>query len=98
MCLAAAAVSSYGSTAGSLPPWPRRAAGCAREAARPCRSLAVRGAAGEEVGGHLALSLHLDQAAKIQLVAVADQHVAQVCGHLRGRRGRGGEGRVWGCE
>lgn len=42
----------------------------------PCR------ATGEEVSGHLALPLHLDKTATVQLVSIADKHVVKVCGHL----------------
>ena len=45
--------------------------------------LTARGAAGEEVSGHLALPLHLDNTSTVQLVSVVDQHVVQVGGHLR---------------
>lgn len=40
------------------------------------------GATGEEVRGHLALPLHLDETSTVQLVSVAVQHVVKVCGHL----------------
>lgn len=46
-------------------------------------SLTARGTAGEEVSGHLPLPLHLDNPSAVQLVSVVDQHVVQVCGHLR---------------
>lgn len=39
-------------------------------------------AAGEEVSGHLAFPLHLDETATVQLVSIAVQHVVKVCGHL----------------
>lgn len=42
----------------------------------PCR------ATGEEVSGHLALPLHLDKTATVQLVSIADKHVVKVGGHL----------------
>lgn len=45
--------------------------------------LTAWGAAGEEVSGHLSLPLHLDNTSTVQLVSVFDQHVVQVCGHLR---------------
>lgn len=56
-------------------------------AVSPGWSLTARGAAGEEVRGHLPLPLHLDDTATVQLVSVADQHMVQVCGHLREDRG-----------
>ena len=46
------------------------------------RSLTALGPAGEEVGGHLPLALHLDHAAVVQLVAPVHQHVLQVRRHL----------------
>lgn len=39
-------------------------------------------AAGEEVSGHLALPLHLDETPTVQLVPIAVQHMVKVCGHL----------------
>lgn len=60
---------------------------CSLSSVSPGRSLTARGAAGEEVRGHLALPLHLDDTATVQLVSVADQHMVQVCGHLREDRG-----------
>ena len=49
----------------------------------PALLLTARGTAGEEVSGHLPLPLHLDDTSVVQLVSVVDQHVVQVCGHLR---------------
>lgn len=48
-----------------------------------CLSLTAWGTTGEEVSGHLPLPLHLDHTSTFQLVSVVDQHVVQVCGHLR---------------
>lgn len=39
-------------------------------------------AAGEEVSGHFALPLHLDETSTVQLVSIAVQHVVKVRGHL----------------
>lgn len=44
--------------------------------------LTALGSAGEEVGGHLPLALHLDHAPAVQLVAPVHQHVMQVRGYL----------------
>ena len=41
-------------------------------------SLTSLGPAGEEVGGHLPLALHLDHATVVQLVAAVHQHVLQI--------------------
>lgn len=46
-------------------------------------SLTARGTAREEVSSHLSLPLHLDNTSTVQLISVVDQHVVQVCGHLR---------------
>lgn len=48
----------------------------------PPLTLPARRATGEEVSGHLALPLHLDKTAAVQLVSIAVKHVVKVCGHL----------------
>lgn len=46
-------------------------------------SLTALGTAGEEVSGHFSLPLHLHHTSTVQLVAIVDQHVVEVRGHLR---------------
>lgn len=60
----------------------QRESRCGRPPPPPPFTLSRLRAAGEEVSGHFALPLHLDETSTVQLVSVAVQHVVKVRGHL----------------
>lgn len=82
-CLAAQpGADPWGVSAASLPLPVQRESRRGRPPSPPPFTLSRLRAAGEEVSGHFALPLHLDETSTVQLVSIAVQHVVKVRGHL----------------